>query len=369
MHAQKASRAIAPVHQSRSVQSLNEHTTSQETSHFSESNAIELQPGKTLQQFGDQLQRSEPPYECSGLLSYKSAQAELAEPIEPLENDNQNETSKQIVPDIQPTGLGPPHITNSLTAGVVEVVNPQNISVPDQGTSRAPSDVPSRPQSRRSNCGNKITRPLTAQDLRPQGVIESAVQRGKHSTKIKKSGNTPSNPIPSGASVSSAVQSSGQQRGNSAPRPKFFQEYKAFLANGQQILEIIEDYEHQSQKIEAQNTEIKRLRDASDSAIDQVRALESEKASLTEKLKKCVELGSKYRKHMNDVIVSQKYLKSQAQEIQKSTKDAIESMTFAVKNQATLSKIEKAVEKAKSIRISQEELERGIYLLSCQISC
>ena len=368
MYTQNMGRASALMHHGRSIRDSNDQTTLQEPVLPSQSNASVYPPCTAVQQFGDQMQRGEPPHEHPDPHSDKSIEAEVAGPPLPCKNNIQEDVSKQILRGSQPNEMGSPHITDSETAGIVEVGIPQNVSIPNHGTSRAPSEIPSRPQSRRSNCGNKITRPLTAQDLRPQGILEAAAERTIQSMKIKKPGNAPSNPTASEASVKPAV-ASGHQREATKARPKFFQEYKAFLDNAEQLLEFMEDYDLQSKKIEAQKTEIKKLRDTSDSAINQVRALEKEKADLTDKLKRFSEISSKYKKHMNDVIISQKYLKSQAQEIQKSTRDAVAKTRLAVENHATLVKIEEAVKKAKDILISQEILEKGKLILSCSIGC
>jgi hypothetical protein len=364
MPAQNVRRAGIPLHNSMSAWNSNEQTASQKSVYPFESTAIELQRGKPVQQSGDQLQRTEPLHKYSGHPSERSVQAELTEHPKSLENDDQEDIPEQHLANIQQNGLGSTHIPTSQAAGASEAINPQGISIPNHRPSRAPSEVPSRPQSRRSNCGIAITRPISAQDLRPQGVFEAASQRGIHSMKIKKSGNAPPNPFPSEASVKSAIVS-GQQRQDSGSRPKFFQKYKAFLASGEQLLEIIEDYEQQSQLVVTQKTEIEKLRNVSDSAINQVRALETEKAGLTAKLKKFAELSSKYKKHINDVIMAQKYLKSQAQEIQKSTKEAIESTKIAAKTHATIQKFVTAVEDAKRIRVSEEKFAQGTSFLSC----
>jgi hypothetical protein len=363
MPAQNVRRAGIPLHNSMSAWNSNEQTASQKSVYPFESTAIELQRGKPVQQSGDQLQRTEPPHKYSGHPSERSVQAELTEHPKSLENDDQEDVPEQLSANIQQNGLGSTHIATSQAAGASEAINPQGISIPNHRPSRPPSEVPSRPQSRRSNCGIAITRPISAQDLRPQGVFEAASQRGIHSMKIKKSGNVPPNPFPSEVSVRSAIVS-GQKRQDSGSRPEFFQNYKAFLASGEQLLEIIEDYEQQSQLVVTQKTEIEKLRNVNDSAINQVRALETEKAGLNDKLKKFAELSSKYKKHINDVVMAQKYLKSQAQEIQKSTKEAIESTKIAAKNYATIQKFVTAVEDAKRIRVSEEKFAQGTSFLS-----
>jgi chromosome segregation ATPase len=150
-----------------------------------------------------------------------------------------------------------------------------------------------------------------------------------------------------------------------------FEDYKNFLSNGQEMLEIMKDYEQQSQLIEVQKTEIKKLQDTSNSAIKQVQELESEKAGLTDKLKKFAELSSKYKKHMNDVVKAQKYLKSQANEIQKSANEAIESTKQAAETraatEAALQKIEIVVNDAKSFRVPAESFALGEQIASWYI--
>ena len=268
--------------------------------------------------------------------------------------------------DVQETASKPPvnaaarnaqeqiHLASSQAGDVSEAGLRHGFSIPSRVPSRAHSEAPERPESRRSNCGKPITRPIPPQDLRPQEVGEIPPRLESRSTSFKKSSNGLSNPVFSEAFSKPAV--SGQHRQKSRHSPKFFEEYSRFLENGQEILEIMKDYEQQTQLVDAQQTEIEKLRDTSDSSIKQIKELEKEKADLSAKLRRFAEISSKYKKHMNEVVKAQKYLKIQANEIQKNTKEVANEVVEKLKSTGeihtatvtAMQKIKTAVTDAKS---------------------
>jgi hypothetical protein len=268
--------------------------------------------------------------------------------------------------DVQETASKPPvnaaarnaqeqiHLASSQAGDVSEAGLRHGFSIPSRVPSRAHSEAPERPESRRSNCGKPITRPIPPQDLRPQEVGEIPPRLESRSTSFKKSSNGLSNPVFSEAFSKPAV--SGQHRQKSRHSPKFFEEYSRFLENGQEILEIMKDYEQQAQLVDAQQTEIEKLRDTSDSSIKQIKELEKEKADLSAKLRRFAEISSKYKKHMNEVVKAQKYLKIQANEIQKNTKEVANEVVEKLKSTGeihtatvtAMQKIKTAVTDAKS---------------------
>lgn len=331
------------------------------TSRLPESTANGLQQGKIEQQYHEPLQVAESAHKYSDHSDEPRVPTEINEQLNHDKRDIWELASKLPIDEVLPNAQELTHISGSQAADTSEVGNHYSVSIANWVPSRAQSEAPSRPQSRRSNCGKPMTRPIPAQDLRPQGVFEPITQRGTRSSKVKKSSNAPNDPVHSEAPTKAVA--SGQRQQKSRPSPKFFEDYKNFLANGQEMLEIMKDYEQQSQLIEVQKTEIKKLQDTSNSAIKQVQELESEKAGLTDKLKKFAELSSKYKKHMNDVVKAQKYLKSQANEIQKSANEAIESTKQAAETraatEAALQKIEIVVNDAKSFRVPAESFAHG----------
>lgn len=180
------------------------------------------------------------------------------------------------------------------------------------------SDIPSRPQSRRSNCGKAMVRPVPAHELQPQGVPDAHSQRGALSSKVKKSISVPNNTAPSDDFTHASVTEQGQQKSRSTQ--KFFTEYKKFLETGQECFDALQEYERQGQLLDAKKIELERLQNTHETSIVQINALELEKAELRGKLKKFEELSSKYRIHINEVVKTQKYLKTGANEMQQQLK-------------------------------------------------
>jgi hypothetical protein len=266
----------------------------------------------------------------------------------PDNDDRQEEVSNSSSNEVEQIELEEAQITG-FQAADHEFENRFAFPIPGRVPPRAPSEASSRPQSRRSNYGKPMMRPVSVQDLRPQGVLESITQRIPYSTKIKKSSNVASNPILTAVSAQRVI---GQERQKSRPTAGFFDDYKKFLANGQEYLEVMQDYERQCQLVESQKSEIEKLRDTSETSIKKIKALESEKVDLAEKVKKFTELSSKYKKHMNEVVKAQKYLKIQASEIQKKAAEAIEARKA---KETILRKLENAIMDAKSLRVPAEE--------------
>jgi hypothetical protein len=322
---------------------------------ISEPTTNKLQQGQVIPEYHESLQVIEPAHNHSDHPDGPSVPQETNEQFDYDNNDLHELAPKSLIKEILPNAQELTQISSS------EIGNNYGISVADRVSSRAQSEVPSRPQSQHSTCGKPMMRPIPTQDLHPQTVFESISQRGIHSSKVKKSGNAPHHPASAEVSTKAAI--SRQIHLRPRPSPNFFEDYKNFLANGQKMLEIMKDYEEQSQVVEAQKTEIEKLRDTSDFAINKVQALEIEKAALTGKLKKFTELSSKYKKHMNDVVKAQKYLKSQANEIQGRANKAIESAKQATETraatEAALQKIETALKDAKSFRVPAENFACG----------
>jgi hypothetical protein len=342
----EVSQRDAPLHVRNSIWDMNEQQVPSKVIHAPYSVPRASYPGQAVQQ------RSEPLDVIDSRHAHPDSPGEQISPADVLvqqqpHNSNlQDEVSKDSSNEIGEHAREPAHFAGSQEAGLSDSLsNHYGVSMFGRVPSRAPSEAPSRPQSRRSNCGKPITRPIPAQDLRPQGILESIAQRPTHSMKVKKHIDASNNPIASEASIQPDIPV--RERPNTYSTQCFFDDYKKFLATGQEYLEVLQGYERQSQLLESQKVEIQKLRDTGDTSIKQIQALESDKVHLTDKLKKFTDLSSKYKKHMNDVVKAQKYLKSQANEIQLTAKEAIKARDA---READLKKLESAIEDARSLQ-------------------
>jgi hypothetical protein len=361
LSAQSHSKAIVLIQNATSAWNTNEQIASLKCVHLPEFVTTELQGGNDLQQYSQSVHAKNATHGYPDSPSALSIQADIVEehdlPINALE-----EPSNPSFHEIESNGQKPTHPGSSQLADGNEVGIRHGLSMVDRAPSRAQSEVPSRPQSRRSNCGKPLTRPIPTQDLYPQGVPEVVTQRESHSSKIKKSRSAQINPNLSVASMKAVA--SRQELSKLRPSSEFFEQYQRFVQHGETMMEIARNFEQQNQLVDVQKAEIEKLRDTSTSALDQVQALKKEKAGLMEKLKKFAELSSKYKQHMNEVAKAQKYLKSQASEIKKTylktTEEATENMKAAMETrtatEGVLKKIQDAVADAKSFQV--EELQQ-----------
>lgn len=205
--------------------------------------------------------------------------------------------------------------------------------IPSRGQSRAESDAqsrPSRPHSRRSSHRKYMRRPLGADELHSQGISDHTLahsnrvskegkSRGRHTQpSVRRNSNTAATASFNSASApesrsidkeSPADSASGSQQ---TSNPQLLSKYKDFLRTGQTFEQVLIDYELQKQRVVSQQAEIEQLRSSDTKSQQKVEQLESEKQELTRKIKKFAELSFKYTNHINDVVKSQKYLKSQA---------------------------------------------------------
>jgi hypothetical protein len=354
--AQSIRSACVPLSHRNPAWNVNEQDISSECIYPPDSGPKQSYPSQALQ-----LQQHSKPlvYTDAGQSNSKGSREPIAHedimaPQDPYNVDLQEEVSKGSFNEIEQDSLERTDHAGFQVASPSEVENRFFLPIPSRVPSRAPSEAPSRPQSRRSNYGKPLTRPVPLQDLRPQGVLESLGQQRPNSAKFKKSSNATNDPVTS--EVLTQPAGTRQDRQKARPSPGFFNDYKKFLANGQEYLEAMQDYERQSQLVESQKAEIEKLRDISDFSVKQIQALESEKGDLTEKLKKFTELSSKYKKHMNEVVKAQKYLKIQASEIQKKAAEAIEARNV---KETVLQKLESAIMDAKSLRVPAEKFAYG----------
>ncbi|KAK2627975.1 hypothetical protein QTJ16_002621 [Diplocarpon rosae] len=134
--------------------------------------------------------------------------------------------------------------------------------------------------------------------------------------------------------------------------------YQMFLKTGEQYAKAIDGFEQQKILIESQQLDILKLQHVNDSRRQQVEALEAEKATLTQSIQKYADMSSKYKRHMNDVVKSQKYLKAQAAEIKRSASAA--QLAVMTKNEAILLEIKTAIQEAKDQGLTVETLSKKL---------
>lgn len=214
---------------------------------------------------------------------------------------------------------------------------------PPRVLSRAESVA--RPDSRRSNQGKTMTRPFASGMLGPQSSFETS-RLADASTRITKSiskRNNTADAVPKDVKATQQLQSNPKSTVMS---------YKEFLEQGAQYIQAIEKNEEQLVLIESQTLEISRLKETSESTQQRLQTLQSEKESLNRKIQKYEELSSKYRNHINEVVKSQKFLTKQAHDLKQVSSEAV----AAQKNkEATLKKIQSAIEDARSLRVPAEQ--------------
>lgn len=201
------------------------------------------------------------------------------------------------------------------------------------------SELQSRPPPRRSNLGNAISRPLSAKNLQPAGSIDCRTLQPVTSTRVNKSHSV----------VKQLGQQGPSQKSRLIPASELMLDYHKFVANGAQYIEILHDYERQGKLLETQKVEINLLKTSDQSTKQELMALQVEKLALDEKIKKLTDLSSKYKKHMNDVVKSQKFLKAQAVEFQKTAKEAVNTYKGT---ESLLQRIHVGIKEVKECRAS-----------------
>ena len=226
---------------------------------------------------------------------------------------------------------------------VVSVAKPQiDNNIPDdQGSihersrvsSRAQSE--SRPDSRRSNQGRAL-RPFNDADFGHR--LHNTGRHHAASAKVLKSSATHN-------SLSTANTPKGKKYSLAS--------YKEFLRRGENYQEVFQQCEEQQALIDVQKSEIVEMQKSDASCQQQIKALEAEKATLTQNMKKFTDMSSKYKTHMNEVVKAQKYLTSQAARIQKESSEILQARTI-------FDKIKKAIEEAKDLRVSAQNFHDGM---------
>lgn len=197
-------------------------------------------------------------------------------------------------------------------------------------TSPHTKETQPRPPSPQSNCGHSMARPISAAGQVFRGVDKSAALSPKHSNKIRKSNHG-----------QPTQKSSGLQH-MQMTLLDFEARYTALLEEVQTQREVISGLEITSHN---KDEEIKKLK------LAEIEAAEA--------LKKLKALQSRYEKHMDEVIASHRFLKTQAKKIAENTAAAKE----AEKNsEEMVEKARKAIADVKSIESkTQSMLKNGMY--------
>jgi hypothetical protein len=235
--------------------------------------------------------------------------------------------------------------------------------VPPRVPSRTQSEAHSRPQSRRSNHGKSMTRPFSSHDLHPPGAFEFAALHSNHATKVKKSGRAQNQVFPIALSSSPVSTDKCQPEERSGLSRRFYD----LLNTLSEYDNMIRNFEQQKQQIESQRNEIIKLKDSDISSQKRIETLRKEKESLTQKVKKFEELGSKYRKHMNEVVTTQKFLKTEATKIMETSTQVLELYAsngvcaVHAEGEAVAQKLKCAIEDSKGLRVAVEKSASGKY--------
>jgi hypothetical protein len=215
-----------------------------------------------------------------------------------------------------------------------------------------PSSQPnSRPQSRRSNHGVSMARPIAADDLCAKGTSEYTILHASHQMKTKKStgGKNHTNP----AAKPHAVIDS-QKRDNNGT----LSDFQKFFRQAADIEEKLLDYGSKIELVESQKLQIEKLQGSNQECKAQLKALESEKDKLQKKIDKYAELSSKYKDHINQVAVSQKWLLNQARKMKDDKKAIMEASTTFAKSEAHFQNLEAMIKEAKGFRVPAIQLEK-----------
>ncbi|KAK0110607.1 hypothetical protein ONS96_002210 [Cadophora gregata f. sp. sojae] len=206
----------------------------------------------------------------------------------------------------------------------------------DQMSFQEPPRVPSRahsvsrPDSRRSNQGRTL-RPFPNADRKSRVLSTNKHDAG--SSKVLKL----------------SVTQNSLSIANTKDKKHILASYKEFLHKGESYQEVFEQYEQQAAFIETQASKIVQMQGDVACSQQKIKALEAEKISLTQNMKKFADMSSKYKTHMNEVVKAQKYLTSQAAQIQKESSEILKARTI-------FDKIKKVVEDAKDLRVSAQQI-------------
>ena len=218
-----------------------------------------------------------------------------------------------------------------------------------------PSQPQSRPQSAMSNTSKMRSRPLTAEDLRPEGVSEPAILSAKHSTKVQKSLTGP-------APITWAIKSPQMLIIDQHTPLTDVHGIRDFTQHLSGIQQALQDFEDQKAILETRQKDIDRLNISNAESSKEIQRLEKDNVALSAKIKKLVELSARYKAHMNDVVQAQKHLMQEHKNIQtesfqirKESKAALQALAEREKHEMRLrSLLSCAKEKLHSVEKMQE---------------
>ncbi|KAG4444454.1 hypothetical protein IFR05_000045 [Cadophora sp. M221] len=206
---------------------------------------------------------------------------------------------------------------------------------------RIPSRTQSeaRPESRCSNQSRVMVRPVRPHDLISRAP--SASPRHFAASKVTKPAGDPKESIVSTATRATAPKD----------KKKLMMSLMEYLTMGQNVLSACEE---QQSLVDTQKDNIRELQHSSNIYKVQARALEAENAFLAQSAKKYDDVTLKYKNHMKEVVVAQKWLIAEAAKIQKGSCEILK----AHKDELVLEKIQNAIQEAKDLKVEAEEFQK-----------
>lgn len=133
-------------------------------------------------------------------------------------------------------------------------------------------------------------------------------------------------------------------------------QYQTFMASGSQICDVLADYQEQKVTLEAQLIEIAQLKTSGQKNDEQLQALQAEKLQLDEKIKKLTDSSSKYKRHINEVVKTQKFLKAQSIDIRKLETEAVEIMPVLKNREITLESLHAGIKEVRELKAFVDNL-------------
>ncbi|RDL37074.1 uncharacterized protein BP5553_04507 [Venustampulla echinocandica] len=271
-----------------------------------------------------------------------------------LETNHQSNKSRDIIlhQDELPMNSRPLS-RNSTRDHCPDFTHPPYLHPESQLPSQISCGTQSRPQSA-SNIRVAITRPLNPRDLLPQSTIDSPTRHSHHAAKVGR---------PTDKHHATRTLLSNSTGGKSTlwnqERAEMIARYPSFLEEVMKYKTIAEDYQAKDAYIESQEKDIEKLKRSEDELRKRSESLEAANLALEERARKCTELGSKYKEHMNKVVQCQEMLVTQAKDMRKVSSQAI--ATYAAHqtaysiNEAATTKITDALKAIKETRLEVDK--------------
>lgn len=141
---------------------------------------------------------------------------------------------------------------------------------------------------------------------------------------------------------------------------KVAQAQQSLIQHNQEVEDILDDCQRQKEIIQSQQSELEKLKTLEVEKTGKIQALELEKKAQKAKIKKFEQLSSKYKDHMNEVVMSQKQLLRESQRIRKVETDAKVFQEAYITREAHIKKLECLLDEVKEFRAPAEKLLAGM---------